>query len=210
MIFAKNPVFSHLLTLLDSPLPTDVQRLLPGLWTDFTIRPLDLTKDIPIIYEWVNQPYAIPFWQMNGTYEELFETYQRLENSPIAQTLVACLHGQLISQLDMYDPFADPIHLCYDATEGDMGIHLLMAPGKKPVKHFTTKVLYLFLQVLFQNPLIERVIGEPDELNEPANQLLQRLSFRFIQRLELPHKNANFYIMTRQEFLALSPLGFST
>lgn len=204
----KNPTIRSILEQLNKPVLPHGKQLLPGTALSFSIRLLDLNLDLPIIYEWVNQPYAIPFWQMNGSFHQLEEVYQQIHICPFAQSLVGCLNGRIVCQLDIYDPFFDPIQKCYEVCKGDIGFYLLMAPGKKPVKKFTAKVVFLFLKLFFQSHLIQRVIGEPDEKNEPANNLLHTLSFDFIGPIQLPDKKANFYTITRQQFNGLATLSY--
>lgn len=165
--------------------------------------------DLPRLFEWVNQPYAIPFWQMNGSYQQLVDAFAKMEHSHGELSLAGYLHKELVCQLDVYDPFSDPIKECYAPLKGDVGIHLLVAPGKKPAPDFTAKLLYFLLECLFQYSGILRVVGEPDETNEAANRLLHKLSFQYHQVIQLPYKRANFYTISRSQFAALSKDDFS-
>jgi hypothetical protein len=165
--------------------------------------------DLPLLFDWVNQPYAIPFWQMNGSYQQLSDAFITMEQSHGNLSLACYLHGGLVCQLDVYDPFNDPVKDCYSPIKGDMGIHLLVAPGKKPVPEFTAKLLYFLLECLFRHSGILRVIGEPDEANEGANRLLQKLSFQFQRVIHLPSKKANFYTISGDQFASLPRDAFS-
>jgi hypothetical protein len=171
--------------------------------SELSLQKMNPEIDLPLVFEWVNQPYAIPFWQMNGSYQQLADAFINMEQSYGELSLAGYRHGELVCQLDIYDPFTDPIKDCYSPLKGDMGVHLLVAPGKKPVPDFTAKLLYFLLECLFRYSGILRIIGEPDEANEAANRLLQKLSFQFHQVIQLPSKKANFYTISRNQFASL-------
>jgi hypothetical protein len=197
-----NPIKHPLLESLLFHVPIRIQQ--GGL----SLQKIDPEVDLPRLFEWVNQPYAIPFWQMNGSYQQLADAFVNMQQSYGELSLAGYLHGELICQLDIYDPFSDAIKECYSPLKGDMGIHLLVAPGKKPVADFTPKLLYFLLECLFQHSGILRVVGEPDETNEAANRLLHKLSFQFHQVIQLPYKRANFYTITREQFASLPKDAF--
>ena len=166
-----------------------------------------MVKDLPVIYKWVNQAYAIPYWQMNGPYSDLQVACREWLQNLSTHSLVASLDNTLVCQLDIYEVVSDDLRNHYEAIEGDLGMHLLMAPGKKPEASFTTKLLFFLLKLLFCNPLVRRVVCEPDIENRPACTLVERLGFHLEKRLVLPHKTADLYIMSRERFESMTSLN---
>lgn len=200
MLSVKNPIIRSVLLQLAQPDGTHAAKWCISPDHIFNIRPLQLDDDLPVIFEWVNQTYAIPFWQMNGPFSFLENTYKTIKDSPFADSLIGCFDGEPICQVDIYDPFDDQVGKYYSTQPGDLGFHLLTAPGKKPLPNGTAKIVRLFLDLFFRCPVIQRIIGEPDEKNEKANQLLNQLRFEYTGKLQMKHKTANFYILTRERY----------
>ncbi|RZK28976.1 MAG: N-acetyltransferase [Hymenobacter sp.] len=202
MIAVKNPLIRDILEQLTAYTLTDPFQWLRNTGLRFSIRQLDLMQDLPVIYQWVNQEYALPFWGMNGSYAMLFETYQSIRLTSFSESLTGWLGHQIICQIDIYDPAYDSIHSCYEHALGDLGFHLLMAPGQRPVQNSTAKIVWFFLQLVFQSRLVDRIIGEPDARNDKAQQMLRQLHFEFYETLALPHKEASFYTLTRERYIS--------
>jgi RimJ/RimL family protein N-acetyltransferase len=169
----------------------------------FTIRPINLEKDIPVIHRWVNMEYAIPFWQMNVSREELTDTYASLLRLPYVHSFAGCVDGQLACQLDAYDPVHDLVGKFYPAEVGDIGIHMLLGPEKKSISNFSAKIVWAFCEWFFQQPGTRRVVAEPDHRNRAATWLLRRLRFDYAGQLDLPEKTAALFIMDRSRFKSI-------
>ena len=200
MISPKNPTIQATLELLDQPLVLETLPIVLKSGKRIRIKKLDITRDLSTIYHWVNQPYAIPFWQMNVPFPALQADCEEWLQNPATHCLVTYLDECMLCQFDIYETTSDSLQDYYDAKAGDIGIHLLMSPGKKPEAFFTTKILYLLLHFLFCNPSVQRVVCEPDIKNKPACNLVERLGFHLENRLDLPNKTANLYILPRQRF----------
>ena len=170
----------------------------------FSIHSLNPKLDLVFIHQWVNMAYAISFWQMEGTHERLEMVYRGVLESPYAHSFIGFLDGEPVCQLDTYDPAFDDIGKHYSRVEGDMGIHLLMAPGRKPLNNFSATVVMVFAAFFFRNKEVFRIITEPDQHNRAANWLLRRLKFEYLGLLDLPEKTACLYVMTREKFKAVT------
>ncbi|HYE53968.1 MAG TPA: GNAT family N-acetyltransferase [Chitinophagaceae bacterium] len=167
-----------------------------------SIHPFNVRKDTLFIHEWVNQDYAKRFWQMDGrTINELKKVYRHISTCHFAQSFMARINYNRICQLDLYHAPDDEVSLHYNAQPGDYGIHVLMAPRQQRVPGLSVCVLQTFLEYFFSFPDIERIIGEPDAENHRANQLVQKLGFRFMKTISMSYKTANLYTCTRNDFI---------
>lgn len=192
---SKHPILESVLSTL--PLTPALQ--------PFALRLIAPEADLPLIHQWVNQPYAVPFWKMNGPIKLLEEAYAAMLQSFTTHSLAICLDNELVGQLDLYNPATDPIRRCYPVQDGDLGIHLLIAPPKEsPVGQFTARLLYSILETLFAALMVNRIVGEPDVQNAGANRLLQKLQFQFHYPIQLPDKQANLYSLSREQFYQLA------
>jgi acetyl CoA:N6-hydroxylysine acetyl transferase len=171
-----------------------------GMEKTFSIRTLDMDTDLPVLHGWVNSPHAIPFWQMEGPLELLEKTYREVMSNPHACSFIGCLEGIPVCQIDAYDPLFDLMANYFEANNGDLGMHLLLAPYKTDVQNLSTKIVSAFCEYVFSTGLVERVITEPDKDNRAANWLLYRLKFLFVGEIELPEKKANLFILSKHSF----------
>lgn len=166
------------------------------------VRPLSLTRDIPVLHKWVNMEYAKTFWQMEGSYKKLYNHYEHFLASGLGDSLMFFYQGnpKPVGQMDFYNPRLDEVGSRYEVGEDDIGVHLLMGPPTNPVKGLTTNVMRCGISYLFESGA-KRIIGEPDAGNVNANELVKRIGFRFIKPITLSYKTANLYILEKTEFL---------
>lgn len=165
------------------------------------LRSLDLHGDLPTIHQWVMQPYAKKFWQMEMPLSELASFYQTVLDSMHTHSLVASYNNQLVAQIDVYHAPFDAVGKCYAASINDYGVHFIMAPKQERIPCFSTTVFIAAIQFLFQFSCVHRIVGEPDCENVKANALVQRAGFRFQQQIVLPDKVANLYFCERSGFI---------
>lgn len=168
-------------------------------------RSLDLKKDLNILHQWVNAPYARAFWQLEGTTENLKAVYHPVLKNPDAHSFIGLLDEQLVCQVDCYRVQADELGKHIRCDYHDSGMHLLMAPLHTPVPGLSRKLMEVFLRYYFSFSKAQRMYAEPDIYNHKACQLLTRCGFGFVQNIMLTHKAASLYLMTRKQFYATYP-----
>lgn len=166
-----------------------------------SFRSFDLSNDISLIYEWVNQPYAHRFWQMNGTKEALIETYSAIMKNPYAHSYIGEVDSKPVCQIDLYNVFADELKNHIDAMPDDCGLHLLMCPPKLATKGLSCEMLKAFQQFYFSYPLHANLFAEPDSNNATANLLAKKAGFSFVKTAVLSSKTANIYCINKTNFL---------
>jgi Acetyltransferase (GNAT) domain len=175
-------------------------RKLPLIKKELVIKPLHLPRDIDVIHQWVNQPHAKAFWQMDGPVEALYHHYEHFLSSGTGYSLMCFLDNQPVSQVDYYKVSGDEVRNHFDYRETDFGIHLLMGKYNSPVADLSRNVMITALAFLFTLD-IGRVIGEPDALNVKANKLVEDVGFHFIKPIRMSYKTANLYIYDKADFM---------
>jgi hypothetical protein len=165
-----------------------------------SFRSFDMGKDIDLIYEWVNSPYAIEFWKMNGPKDVLFKTYSSIIVNPHAHSFIGLLGNQQVCQFDVYRVLADELSNHISADPEDCGIHILMAPNNTPIKGLSSIMVSSFLKFFFSFPIAGDMYGEPDTNNHKAKNLIEPLGFKYQHEAELSYKTASVYRLTRQTF----------
>ena len=196
----RSPVLNSSLftfkTSTHSPLYT---RKVPGFGT-IEFRPLDLEKDIPLLYDWVKRDYA-RYWGMHDkSAEEVKEEYVKIRSSGYSAAFIGTFNGKRSFLLECYDPVGDPVGQHYAVRAGDLGMHILVGPPVKPIRHFTWQVFTALMDFMFNDPLVHRIVVEPDVNNEKIHPLNKRVGFEYQKIIQLPHKTAHLAFCTRAQY----------
>lgn len=167
-----------------------------------SFRSLILKKDLNILHQWVNEPYAKPFWQMDGSIDQLKATYRAILKNPDGHSFIGLLDEELICQVDLYRVQAADLGKYIRCNPDDCGMHLLMAPLRNPVPGLSQLVMEVFMRWYFSFPQSQSLYAEPDIYNHKASRLLQKAGFGFVQNVMLSDKAASIYLITRKQFYA--------
>lgn len=178
---------------------TTFSRHAQGLGT-FSLRPLHLSEDLPLIHEWVSAPRAC-FWGMQGhSPERVLAFYRDLQESHQAQGYLGLFNDQPAFLVECYDPRQDPIGDHFDVAEGDRGMHFLVAPTETPLTGFNVQVITTILAFMFEDPATRRIVVEPDVNNRKIHPLNRRVGFVYEREVELPEKTAHLAFCGRASF----------
>lgn len=163
------------------------------------LKTLNLQTELPIIHEWVNQEYALQYWQMNGHYSQLMAIYQCMEFNPFAQSFTGYWNGNLICQFDLYAVAVDELKHHIVTKPTDCGFHLLMAPVKNPIHGLTVTMIRAFLEFYFSFEAAVRMYAEPDVYNLKSIQLLERAGFIKQKTVTMSYKTAHIYLLEKHQ-----------
>ncbi|TCC52294.1 GNAT family N-acetyltransferase [Kribbella capetownensis] len=165
----------------------------------------DPSRDLDLIHGWVTAERA-SFWGMGGlSRDAIAATYEFLDSVPTHHVYVVQLDGVPIGLLQTYDPQADPVGAAYEIQAGDIGAHLLVAPGD-PRPGFTGNLLRALGRFVFVHLGHPRLVAEPDTRNERAVDRLYRSGFTIGPevKITLPDgttKTAQLGFLTAERFL---------
>ena len=169
----------------------------PGISCTISFRSLELKTDLSLIHDWVNQDYALEYWQMNGHFSQLYAIYQCMEYNPFAHSFIGMLNGNIVCQFDVYSVAVDELkeHIQYE--KHDCGFHLLMSPNKNPVRGLSSAMIKAFLDFYFSFPQAKRMYAEPDVNNFKSIALLEKAGFEKIKSVEMSYKQAHIYSLQK-------------
>ena len=171
----------------------------------FTIRPVELPRDLGTLHDWLTQPRAAAWELVGASREAVAREYRDLMDSgEAAAWLVAEQSARdgaetevLRGLLETYDPARSPVAGVFPVRDGDAGLHLLMAPADPPVPGTSRAVMGAALELLFSDPAVQRVLVEPDERNAAIRALNRAAGFREIGPVQLPGKTACLSVRER-------------
>ncbi|ROO60853.1 penicillin amidase [Micromonospora sp. Llam0] len=179
---------------------------LPGIGR-FSLLVLDPTEDLDLLYGWVTEPRA-RFWGMTGhTREQVGDVYRFLDGLDSHHAYLMTVDDEPVGIFQTYLPAEDPLGEHYPVRDGDIGIHLFLAPARRPVAGFTGAVAAAFTRYLFADPGRRRIVIEPDVRNDRALRRWKRLGFEFDVELTLADKRAQLAFLTRAAFTVRQATG---
>ena len=165
------------------------------------LAPFDITTDVPLIHQWVNQEYAF-FWGLQDTtLEQVKLEYQKLIHPKHYDVFMGYYNGVPAFLLERYDPEKDLISNYYSQRIGDCGIHVLVAPAEQPIPNFTWHIFDAISRFIFSNPTVERILVEPDIQNKKMFAICERIGFVLDRIVSLPHKTAQLAFYEKKDFI---------
>lgn len=167
---------------------------------NFTIVPVDATRDAPLLHSWMTQEYA-RFWGMlNASQQDVEAEYARITANPHHHAWLGLENGIPAFLMESYAPEHSPLADVYRVQPGDTGMHLLVGPPQHPRTGFTTAVFASVLDFLFADPGTRRIVVEPDVRNTKIAALNARLGFVPAGTVSLPDKDALLSFCTRSDY----------
>ncbi len=162
-----------------------------------TLEPLQLPRDLGRLHAWVTHPKAI-YWEMQGaTLQEVATEYALIAEDPHHDAWLGRVDGAPAFLAETYDPFHSELRDLPDLREGDLGMHVLVAPTDAPRRGFTRQVFREVMEHCFADPAVRRVVVEPDVRNERIAALNKAAGFEVARTVRLSNKQASLSFCTR-------------
>ncbi|TCO34272.1 RimJ/RimL family protein N-acetyltransferase [Kribbella steppae] len=175
------------------------RRFVAGIGT-LSLRPFDLTEDVTTLHSWVTQPYAQYWGLLNASVEDVHAEYLRIERTGHHRAFLGEHDGRPAFLMERYEPAYDAVGTLYDVAPGDIGMHVLVAPPEFRIPGFTGAIFETILDSLFIDPLVDRIVVEPDVRNTKIQALNKRMGFRKHSIVDLPDKQAWLSFCTRDQY----------
>lgn len=170
-----------------------------------TLEPLDVTAHAPRLHTWVTHPRSV-YWQMqDATIDDVARDYDAITAHPHHDAWLGRVDGVPAFLAETYDPRLAPEVGLADLPEladGDLGMHVLVAPAETPVPGYTRRVFAAVLAHCFADDAVRRVVVEPDVRNERIQVLNEEAGFVVERVVDLPGKQAALSFCTRADWEA--------
>lgn len=174
------------------------------------VLPLDAAADAPLLHRWVSEERAA-FWGMNGlTESQVAEIYAHMDTLDTHHAYLVVKDGAPAALLQTYEPEADRVGECYPVEDGDIGVHLLLAPAEDGTARpgWTAALATAILTYVFVGLDRRRVVVDPDVANEKAIARFLKQGFTAgpavvlpevdLPDVYLPEKKAQLAFLTRE------------
>jgi RimJ/RimL family protein N-acetyltransferase len=164
------------------------------------IVPLDAETDADLLHGWVTHPRSV-FWEMqDATLADVAREYDAIADNPHHDAFIGLVDNVPQFLVERYDPRHSPLAGLPEIAEGDVGMHVLVAPTDEPEHGFTRTVMRAVMQFCFADPGVRRVVVEPDARNTAIGALNKAAGFVVLRDVELPTKTAALSVATRDSF----------
>ena len=151
------------------------------------------------MHDFVTQRHT-RFWGMSDwPVEKVREIYEFVDSLTTHYAYLIQLDGRPIGIFQTYEPEADPVGERYPVRPGDIGMHILLAPGRRPPRGLVDHLSPAFARFLLADPAKNRVVVEPDIRNEAALHRLRAQGFTFDDEIDMPDKRAQLAFLTRAD-----------
>ena len=171
-----------------------------------TIEPLTLDgATVRMLHRWVTHPRS-RYWQMGGaSADEVALEYAGISASSTHHAWLGRVDGEPTFLAETYDPAHSPLAGLPELREGDLGMHVLVAPPEGPPRPGLTRAVFAaVLEHCFAEEAVRRVVVEPDVGNDAIARLNKEAGFVVARTVELPEKTAALSFLTREDWLAAS------
>ncbi|QKT05899.1 amino acid adenylation domain-containing protein [Gordonia sp. X0973] len=172
--------------------------------------PMDADAHTAIIREWLNHPKS-KYWEMlTASHEEVATMIRDAQTGEPYGMRLGLFDGQPQFLFELYDPtvseLADP-STGYVHADGDIGMHLLVAPTDEPIAGFTAEVMLHIISTAFFAAGAQRVVVEPDVRNSHVQRLNAGVGFTVAGDYPVGKKTARLSYCTRDDFTRLTDNG---
>ena len=167
---------------------------------DIRMVPLQTDRDADLLHGWVTHPRSV-YWEMqDASVTDVAHEYAAIAANPYHDAFVGLVGNEPQFLVECYDPRHSPLADLPEIAEGDLGMHVLVAPTEHPRHGFTRAVMRAVMRFCFADPGVRRVVVEPDVRNDAIASLNAAAGFVVLRHVELPTKTAALSVATRASF----------
>lgn len=167
-------------------------------------RRVDLVGDLSLVHAWLTHEKSA-FWDMLTADEDAVAEMIRHGDATGTGYRIGMLDGRPQFLFELYDPRQSELAAPgtgYVFADGDVGMHILVAPTDAPVAGFTAAAMRHVMRTAFEEVGAARVVVEPDVRNTAIHRLNELVGFRAAGDHPVGSKTARLSFCRREDFAA--------
>lgn len=165
---------------------------------EFSLRRLDLDRDLDLLHSWMNDPAVARFWKKPWPRDEIASYLREQDHSEHSAPFLGEVDGVPISYWELYRADLDPLAQHYAVRAHDVGLHMLLGPATIRGRGLAVSLVRaVSTWQLDADPRATRVVIEPDVENVRAIRAAERAGFQLIAEVQLPNKRAALMVRNR-------------
>ena len=166
----------------------------------FSLKKFEPQEDSAILHEWVTQAYAKYWGMLDHSERQVQDAYEKTCASSHTQVFLGYHNDQPAFLLEVYQAKNEAIAQHIEVEDGDLGMHILMAPPLKPIAKFSYCVFMTIMEFIFEKLEAKRILVEPDHENSKIHRLNKQLGFIHSKEIKLPDKQAYLATCSKLQF----------
>jgi RimJ/RimL family protein N-acetyltransferase len=175
----------------------------------FSFKPLQ-ESDLNLLCHWLSEPHVKEWWNDHLTDEEIKSEYKKRMGDTIVAPFIVCLDNRPIGYIQFYQ--ADKVGDGWwpDEVEGTIGIDQFIGEKDLINRGIGTKMIRAFIDYLFHNPDIKKIITDVDPKNSRAIRCYEKVGFEFVKEIMTPDGLAYLMVIDKNKMLhsVSSPIRF--
>ncbi|MFM0276628.1 GNAT family N-acetyltransferase [Paraburkholderia sediminicola] len=177
------------------------ERQLPHLDLTFSLRTIDVERDLELFNRWMNLPNVASVWDQADDSITHARFLADQEADPHTQTLFGCFNGEPFAYFEVYWVKEDRLAPFCDAGDYDRGIHILVGNRRHqgPAK-LEAWLRSLFHYVFLDEPRTRVIYGEPRIDNARWIAYMQEQGGMKLKEFDFPHKRAALVGLSRETY----------
>lgn len=163
----------------------------------FTFKPLT-TTDLDLLCRWFEKPHVLEWWNDRLTPEQIKEKYGKRIGDNVVCPYIVYLNDKPIALIQYYwaSKVGDGWWPNEDAST--VGVDQFIGEEDYINKGFGTLMMKEFIQFLFQNPLIKKIITEADPNNLRAKRCYEKAGFQETDVIDTPDGKSILMVITKK------------
>lgn len=178
---------------------------------DLTFTPVDPDADAQTLAAWLTHP-AAAFWQMGHLSLDQVRDYLTVLSDDDAQDgWIIREQGVPLAYAETYDPARVLLDEVFAAVDGDLGMHLLVAPPPRdPAARrpgLTSAIMRAVVDHCLETLGAARIVVEPDVDNAAVAAKNAAVGFEVLREIDLPGKRAALSVLDAERARAVRAQG---
>ena len=164
----------------------------------FTLRPVDVAADLPLLADWMHRPHVAEYWHQDWPPDRLRRYLADQQSGAVSRPCLGSLAGDPVSYWEIYRPAGDPLGRAYPVLDTDLGVHVLIGDPARTGLGLGTLLLVAVRRGLFgADPDCTRIVAEPDVRNVVSVKAFSRAGFLRWYDIRLAGKTAALMVAER-------------
>ncbi len=167
---------------------------------NFAFKPLQ-ESDLTLLYKWLNEPHVKEWWDDHLTDEEIKSKYKERIGDSVVVPFIVFLNDKPIGFIQYYQASKVGDGWWPNETEGTIGIDQFIGEKSLINRGIGTKMIRAFIDYLFHNPDIKKIITDVDPKNLRAIRCYKKVGFVFIKEMMTPDGLALLMVIEKNKML---------
>ncbi len=164
----------------------------------FSFKPLK-NSDLGILCSWFENQHVLEWWNDHLTAEEIKEKYGKRINNEIIYPYIAYLDNKPIAFIQYYWANKVGDGWCLNEDDTTVGMDQFIGDENFINKGYGTLMIKEFIQFLFKNSKIQKIITEADPNNHRARRCYQKVGFHEEGEINTPDGKSLLMTVKRQK-----------